>query len=200
MALPRGEDGSPPVFRFSSHWRRLQIILLNTLEQKLARHYRRMDRDLISEAVDDALLNLQAFPERMPQGCPMVLYVEKLACGMLSNLLRSQVRRRRHEVPVGVHPDDFQKVSKSQAGLPDCDDRPLVVGPWLLARLRERLNPVDQRHFDLLARGAARAEWVAELGIADLPEAQQRHRTYRERERLRKRLSRLAQRIQFLTI
>lgn len=160
------------------------------------------DSHLIEEAAEDALFDLAKHPEHYdPARSTLISYLRMAARGDLRNKLQREARHRRHLVPLPDEnaPGVEQSALARNSGREDTED------PALLAERREQLNPQfqpmrntvfsdqDRTVIQLILDGERRTSVYAQiLGITHLPESEQRREVKRVKDRLLKRLRRLA--------
>jgi hypothetical protein len=160
------------------------------------------DRDEAAESAEDAVLDYLSEPERFDpcRGCALVTWLAIQARGHMSHLLRKKASREKHEKAVGIAEKIFEeKMSEMGVGMAISKGRDEdKTEEWRqeLDDLLRMLNPCDCDGVLLLRRDAPIEEWVQHLHIEDLPVEEQRHRINREKDRLKKKLRRLAQRMQ----
>jgi hypothetical protein len=173
---------------------------LRCLRHELGREYPGIDEHVLESSIEDALLRHLARPERFDaaRGVPLASYLVWWTRSYLDRRLRKEQRRQEHEKVVDVSGEDFEKfVSENRAG------RSIYLrkergapeeGSEALDDLLALLNPCDRAEAELLREGASLAEWVRHLRIEHLPLGEQRDMVNAEKDRLRKKLQRLARR------
>ncbi len=175
--------------------------LLPSLTRMLGRKHPR-DQEEAAESVEEALLKYLSAPERFDpcRGCTLVTWLAIQARGHMSHRLRKKASRQKHEKVVGVAERIFEeKLSEMGVEMAICKGRyEHKIEEWRqkMDDLLQMLKPCDCNRVALLRRHAPCEEWVQHLHIEDLPEEEQRYTINREKDRLKKKLRRLAQRMQ----
>lgn len=170
-------------------WNRFLGHLLPSLRCKIIRSYRWVDEQMVDECIDDALLNLWAYPEQFnPLYRSLFAYLWGKIRGFLANRLRSHRRRNRREKCVGVFERDFVNNCGMTAPGRKCVDG--EEGRGVQESLLKGLSLKELAEVDLLAERVPKEQWVKFLGLDALPEAERSWRVYREKERLRRKLRR----------
>lgn len=181
------------------HW-------LHFLRQKLNGRYRHVDEHLLNESIADALMHYKLQPNQFDASrSPLTYYLKLWTRSYLDLKWRKEGCRRRHEKAAGVSDKIFEKIlSETRHG------KCIYIGKdrteqereeaerqqEVLDALKVRLNSYDRAGIELMLAGASDEEWVRHLGIEPLPESEQKRRINREKERLRTKLRRWAQKIQ----
>lgn len=158
-------------------------------------------RDEAAESAEDALLGYLSDPTRFDpcRGCSLVTWLAIQAWGHLSHRLRREQRHRVHEKAVGIAEKIFEEkmsevdVERAIYRGGDGDE----IGAWRqkLDKMMWMLAPCDRGEVYLLRRGASCEEWVRHLHVEDLPTKEQCHRINIEKDRLKKKLRRLARKM-----
>ncbi len=184
---------------------------LALLRRRLRGRYNHIDEHLLDGSIEDALLHYRAYPDHFDasRGVPLECYLSWRTRGYLSMALRKEKRHQQHEKAAGVREKNFEKiVSEVRAGRSiyigrDGSERETEEREEELDRERELLSaivaslaPCEQAELQLLLAGASRNEWVQHLGIAHLPPKEQQRKVNAEKDRLKKKLKRRAQKMQ----
>lgn len=183
---------------------------LSELHQKLHRRYRHVDVHLLDASIEDALLHYRGCPEQFDASRGSLgSYLTCRTRHYLNVRLRKLRRRQRHENAVGISERDFEKIVSGlrterciyigeDGSQEEAEEREeeLARERALLCAIMEQLNPLDRAGVQFLLAGAAREEWVRHLRIEDLPREEQQRKIDGEKDRLRKKLKRRAQKMQ----
>lgn len=159
------------------------------------------DWDEATESAEEALLGYLSEPDRFDpcRGCSLVTWLAIQARGHMSHLLRKEASHEKHEKAVGIAEKIFEEnmseMSVEMAISKGRDEEKIEEWRQELDDLLQMLNPCDCDGVVLLRRDAPREEWVQHLQIEYLPVKEQRHRINAEKDRLKKKLRRLAQRM-----
>jgi hypothetical protein len=179
-------------------WEAIAEHFLERLSQRFFRLHPDVDRNLIIESVEDALLDYQKCPQRFDAtlGVPLDYWLFIRTRGHLSHLLRKEQAYHRHEQAIGIEEKKFAEIAiiLSRKGLrngyslreeeqPDCSARER----WLLAQFSPREHGV----LILLQEKAPKEEWIQLLDLESLPPEQQVRQIDREKERIRKKRQRV---------
>lgn len=187
-------------------WEEIAAYYLPLLSQSLL--YRRpdVDVDMIDQTVEDALLGYLNAPQRFDatRGVSLGYWLLIQARGGLSNALRKEGNRQKHERAAGIEGQFFEKNARTVSRKWGLDDYLLTEEEaqsrcpkeaiWLMAKFSQR----ELVELELLTERAPLEEWVNLLSLQGLPEAERRPRIQREKERLRKkrlRVRKMAERI-----
>ena len=161
------------------------------LIDRLAFRYRNpQHRDLIADAVADALMAYIKHPDRfLPSKRSLMGFLTMAAEGDLKNALAKTKRQKNREIPlepVELGANDGNEISRTE-------DPDLQIDG---ARLREHIHdlfddPTDRAMIDLMIEGERSTRAFAEvLHIENLPEQTQRAAVKRHKDRLKKRIQR----------
>jgi DNA-directed RNA polymerase specialized sigma24 family protein len=179
----------------------LAIGYLDKLVRALHAIFPRVDEQLLETAAIDALLELAQRPERYDSSRGTLAgYLRMSARGDVLNALRSEQRRRAHHTPV----EDVELAQGSGNALIEgpCDPaqevlRTQPMSPQLAALIRTSFDQTEWQVVQLMLDGERRtSEYAAVLGIAKLPEIERVRVVKQTKDRLHKRLQRLAPRVQ----
>ncbi len=156
------------------------------------------DPDFVYDAVVDALLNYVQHPEKFdPKRGKLFSYLFMSARGDLLNKVKSETRRRTHEVrldDVEFHPALRNITAETGNGL----ELPSGVSMTDIKSSLSQVvtNQVDKRLLELLLDGERKTECYAEvLGISRLDISEQRRQVKRVKDRLTKRIQRLGMKL-----
>lgn len=182
-------------------WKEIAAYFLPWLSQRLS--YRRPDVDihLIAESAENALLLYLDDPWRFDatRGVPLHCWLLFQARGQLSNLLRHEQSHKAKERAVGVADKIFEKklseMGREMTIYIGRDENEIEEQQRSLYSLLPRLSLLDRARLELLYAEAPFGEWAEQLRIAYLPTAEQHHKVNAEKQRLRKKLRRLARRL-----
>lgn len=176
------------------------------LRRKFSRRYWHIDAHLLNGSIADALMRYRSGTgEFDPSRSSLSFYLALWVRSYLDMKLRKVKRQRKRERPAGVSDKIFEEIlSETSRGKCICIGKDKTEPEREEAERRNevfdalvaRLNPHDRAGADLLRAGASREDWVQHLGFEPLPKGEQRDRINRERERLRTKLKRWAQKMQ----
>jgi hypothetical protein len=175
---------------------------LTDLHQRLAGRYRHVDEHLLDGSIEDAILHHLAHPEcfASDRGIPLQFYLEMWTRSYLSRRLRTEKRRQQHERTVGISGEIFEKIVSEMRAERSIylqrDREELADQREALDAIVALLNPYDRAGVELLRAGASREEWIRHLGIGSLPQMEQQRKVNVEKDRLKKKLKRWAQKMQ----
>lgn len=175
--------------------------LLNPLERMLGQAKPSIEKAMVAESAEDALLDYLSRPERFDpsRGVPLLRWLFIQARGHLSNKLRQKRSRQQHERPVGVRGEQFEKfvseMSHEMTTYQGKEKEALAEERLVLDNLVMRLSFDDREEVALLRRGASFKEWVQLLGIDNYPAEVQHKKINAEKDRLKKKLKRWAQKM-----
>lgn len=174
----------------------LAEVILGPLKQALvARNPRIGDQTLLDDAVADALIDYIKKPERFdPDKAGLFGYLEMAAQADLKNALAKRRRRRTWETPLDEVEVDTLRGKKEANGTD-------IVDALEAERIRRLLDehftdPKDRQMVDLIIdKERSTQAFAAILGIEGLPVDEQRRQVKRHKDRIKKRLKQLGQRI-----
>jgi hypothetical protein len=172
---------------------------LDPLVLHLRRRYSTTDDHLLQTVAIDLLLDLAERPAQFnPHRADLAAYLRMAARRDVQNALRSEARRAAHHAPVEAVELAQLAGNPSREGLMDPADMPLdepTPDDALDALLRASFNPHERPLVEAMLDGERRtATFAALLGIQDRPPAEQAQEVKRVKDRLKKRLRRLAPR------
>src|SRR5579884_711752 len=185
------------------HW-------LAYLRQKFNGRCSHIDAHLLDGSIEDALLHYRDHPEKFDSGrTPLSYYLWLRTRHSLDKRLQKVKRRRQHEKTVGVSEKDFEKIVSEVRGTrgiylgkdgteQESEERreEVIRQKEALDAIVANLNPHDRVGVDLLRIGASVETWVQHLEIERLPQREQQHTVNLEKDRLKKKLKRRAQKMQ----
>jgi hypothetical protein len=186
-----------------AHW-------LGHLRQKLSRRYRHLDTQLLDGSIEDALLHYQRCPQcfDVSRGVPLLYYLVWRTRHYLDKRLQKMKRRRQREKAAGISEKNFEKIVsevRGRGGIYLGEERTeqeieeqreeAERRQEGLAALLLHLNSHDRCGLYLFLLGASCEKWVQHLGIERLPPEEQRCQVNREKDRLKKKLRRWAQKM-----
>jgi RNA polymerase sigma-70 factor (ECF subfamily) len=76
-------------------------LMLAPLQEEIARRFRNVDEQLVSDGVIDAILDYCASPQRYNASSPLDRFLSKAAWRNVANLLKGESRRKQREWTVG---------------------------------------------------------------------------------------------------
>jgi RNA polymerase sigma-70 factor, ECF subfamily len=173
---------------------------LPPLVARLARAFPHLDGDVVETIATDVVLATAEHSERyQPDRGPLGAYLLMAARGDLRNAFQSAARRRAREVVVG--PVELaaaeRNLVRDDADLADVLAGHEPLDPALLALLAETFDDQERRVVELVMDGERDTDVYARLLELDhLPPGERRREVKRVKDRLQKRLRRLAPRIQ----
>jgi RNA polymerase sigma-70 factor (ECF subfamily) len=183
----------------------LANVYLPELVARLARAFRNVDGHLVEEAAIDAVLDVAQHPTRYdPARSSLRAYLYMAARGDLRNKLQHEQRRRRREVslaeedaPRVEHLLQTRNPSREDAEDPALQaERQGALKPGLSRVLDAAFTPREREIIELIQHGERRTSTYARcLGITHLSPSDQRREIKRVKDRLLKRLRRLAPRV-----
>ena len=181
-------------------WEEVAAYFLPQLCQSLLRRRPDVDEQLISESVENALMDYRKDPHRFDasRGAFLGYWLMIQARGHLSHLLRREKRHQAKTLALGVADKIFEK-SASKMGYEMAIYRggkedELEEQQQFLESLLPSLSLLDRAGVEMLLHGAAFDEWVDHLGIAHLSTAEQHRNVNAGKSRIKKKLHRLARR------
>jgi len=164
----------------------LSRFLLAPLQEEIARRFRRMDEQLVSDGLIDAVLDYCAHPTQFDVGrdVPLDRFLATAARRNVENLLTGERRRKQRERKVGskkreadvaldpvarnIQQEELQQLDKKQAAM--------------LAALDD---PTDKAIVRLKLEGVRdTGDFARVLNITHLPVAQQREEVKRQKDRV----------------
>jgi hypothetical protein len=176
----------------------LAIAYYQRLERWLTRTNRHVDPHLCATAAGDAIISLSKNPSAYrPDRGSLERYLRMAAQGDLKNLLRAE--RRHAERRVSLEAVELSPLAGNALRDPEADPALIVERRERLAErtasrssaIWGRLTAVEVAVLSLMQEGERKTIRYAEaLGIADLPEPEQRRVVKRAKDRLKKRLAR----------
>jgi RNA polymerase sigma-70 factor (ECF subfamily) len=178
----------------------LAAFTLQPLVRSLRAQFPRVDLHTIEEVAIDVILDLAEQPERFdPARSSLRTYLRMAAQGDLKNWLRSERRRGSHVLPM-VDVDLSARAGKRLVdGTPDpaavlaSQD---IVSAETLALVRASFSDVEWDVVLLMTEGERRtATYARILGLAEQSEIAQARAVKRVKDRLLKRLQRLAPKV-----
>lgn len=164
-------------------------LLLSPLTDRLAGQFPRVDRQIISDGVVDALLEYCAEADRFDEqrNVPLDRFLSKAAWRNIANSLRGEKRRKVREEKASVaYGDPLVELDPTAGNLLQKEEtarrrRQEVVVMQMLPDLQ------DREIWTLRIQGERRTEAFADiLGIAHLPAAEQRREVKRAKDRIDK--------------
>jgi hypothetical protein len=167
----------------------------------LLRAFPHVDPHLVEDAATDAVLDTAQHPERYdPARLPLARYLRMAARGDLLNAWKSAQRRAAHHASLDAV--ELHGVARNPT-TEDTDDPAEIVArrgntaPGLLAAVRATFDPQEQAVVALMLDGERRTSVYARLlDLEHLTTADQAREVKRVKDRLDKRLRRLAPRVQ----
>ena len=157
---------------------------------------RTTDKELIRDAATDALVDYIKHPGKwMPQKGTLVSYICMAADRDLLNALEKVQRIRKHEVlSADVEDEGFDR------NVPPEDEVPADSIKNLLSALeRQVTSETDRRFLTLILKGERSTDKFAEvLGIRDLPKEEKARTVKQHKDRLKKIVERLRDRLNAL--
>jgi RNA polymerase sigma-70 factor (ECF subfamily) len=175
---------------------------LAPLVARLQRAYPTVDPHMVESAVIDTLLDMAEHPQRYdPARGSLGAYLGMAARGDLRNALQSLRRRAAHQALLQVV--ELSPAARNLA-TDEADDPGEIVAraepvasPELLAAVRAAFQPAELEIVTLMLEGERRTgEYARLLGLANRPEPEQRREVKRVKDRLEKRLRRLAPKLE----
>lgn len=180
------------------------------LRQRYIRRNSHVDAHLLDESIQDALLNYRDHPERFDASRgSLTHYLWLRTRHYLDKQLQKEKRHRQREKAVGVSEKEFEKIVSEvrvRGGIylgkdgkaQEAEERQeeSVKRDKILWEILPLLPSYDRCGVYLFLLRASREEWVEHLRIEHLPREEQQDRVNREKERLRKKLKRRAQKMQ----
>ncbi|SRR5713226_7663726 len=167
----------------------------------LLRRFPRVDPHLVEDAATDALLDTAQHPERYaPARLALASYLRMAARRDLLNALKSAERRAAHHAPL----EDVELGGTARNPTTEDRDDPAEIvarrgdtAPGLLAAVRAAFDAREQAVIELmLERKRDTRVYARLLGLEHLSAADQAREVKRVKDRLDKRLRRLAPRVQ----
>lgn len=158
------------------------------------------DADLVEGATIDALLQVAERPEQYdPSRASLAAYLRIAARGDVQNALRSQQRRAAHHAPLEAV-ELSQRAGNVSVDV-SSDPADLVatgepLDPRLQAALRDAFDSTEWQVVLLMLDGERRTSVFARiLGMDDLPDMDQARAVKQVKDRVQKRLQRLASKV-----
>jgi hypothetical protein len=174
---------------------------LPPLLARLLRAFPHLDPHLVQDAATDAVLDTAEHPEHYdPARLPLGSYLAMAARGDLRNALQKASRRAAHQAPLEAV--ELGGVARNPLTEDADDPAELVAGgasadPDLLAAVRAAFQPQERAVVALMLDGERRTSVYARLlDLEHLTTANQAREVKRVKDRLGKRLRRLAPRVQ----
>ncbi len=160
----------------------------------------KVPKDLCIEAAEDAVIALVKSPTSFKPARRMRLfaYLRMSAQGDLRNILRREGRERQHEisledVDLSGHAGKYLAEDGDQLRLLEVQEESARATEEVVAPTRDGLTEAESRALDLVLQGERKTAVFAEaLGIADLPQNDQRAEVKRVKDKLKKRIERKA--------
>ncbi len=170
-----------------------QLIL--SLRNRLRRKFPLADGEMVSDAVNDGFMIYWETPQvyEASLGVPLEYYLFRAAACNLSNLLRSEKRRKCREDSFGKSFSENSVELSSSAGNPLIDDpiQSLTAQEKWDERLKCLKNQLDRKFVELWKNGELRvAAFAKAFGVAHLALKQQTAAVKRAKDRLTKQLQR----------
>lgn len=165
-------------------------LLLFPLIDRLAKRYRHVDREAITDAVTDALVDYFSSPHRFQAniGIPVEVYLLMAAKRNLLNYIRSESRRSIRHASMRESYLDCYVSSNSTAS-----DQNVNLAELLAELKKEFINPVEWRILCAWMDGERKVEPYARLlGVSQLSAAEQAHLVKCTKDRLLHKLRRLS--------
>jgi RNA polymerase sigma factor (sigma-70 family) len=176
----------------------LAMAYLDPLAAWLLRTNPRIDPHFCGQAAEDAILSLIKNPQSFkPEKGSLEAYLKMSARGDLRNALEKEARHRDRRADFAVvelfGSDRNLVVEDADPALiveREEDERGVVMRT-VASQAERSFTPEEQRVLELLAEGErSTAAYAQVLGIADLPESDQRREVKRVKDRLKRRLQR----------
>ena len=174
---------------------------LQTLIDQLRRSFLQEDPHLVEEQAIDAVLRITEHPERYdPNRGSILSYLRMDADGDLRNARQKRLRRERREMPFELV--ELSGDGRNREGAWGGDPAALVdqlsdSDPELWRTIRAQFDATEWQVVELMGDGERRtAPFAAVLGLTHLSEIKQAREVKRVKDKLKKRLERLAGRIQ----
>ena len=165
--------------------------LLTRLPYALRRHCHGLSHDLLAQAVEDALLEYLARPDRYDPSRGVRLYSFLYSAALRNALNLAQSEKRRRYKDMKLHVD-----ASHQDAVVNADN--LVRNRSELLRLAVSRLPdrKERKYFIAWLRGRpVTQQLLVDLGFSELPIVEQRHALKKLRERILRRLARHFQKI-----
>lgn len=168
-------------------------LVLAPLTEGFKRAFPRVEETLITDAVEDAILNYLKMPNKFnPLKKTLLGYLKMSARGDLLNALDAQKgRRERGKLTENVEDQLDERNRYSGRTEPDIGAR--IDGNEMRQKIQAGFpGQTDQKLLDLIQNGVrATGDYAAVLDIANLPADEQRKVVKRHKDRILKRLARL---------
>jgi hypothetical protein len=180
-------------------WEEIVEHFLPSLSQRLFRSRPDLDRHLIVESAEEALLDYWKNPQRFDAtlGVPLGCWLHILARGHQSRLLRKERAYHKKEQAIGIEDKNFAQNATILSR-----KRPRIG--YLLAEEVEQMNCSEEEikivsQFSskervalvLLKERASEEEWIRLLELEDRLPAEQERQIKKEKERIRKKRQRV---------
>jgi sigma-70-like protein len=176
----------------------LAVQFLPALVTWLLRTYPRLDAHLLESLAIDLILKLAQSPEQYdPDRGSLTAYLRMAARGDVRNALTSLGRQARRIAPlesVEVAADARNRIMEHNADPAELVAREIpAIDPETLARIRARFDSTEWQVVQLMLEGERHTSaYAAILHLRHLPDLDQAREVKRVKDRLTKRLQRLA--------
>ncbi|GBD14702.1 hypothetical protein HRbin25_00583 [bacterium HR25] len=167
------------------------------LTRRLRARFPQADEDTVHDAVVEAIMSYVKNPSRFDPGRSSLLtYLTMVARGDLLNALAKEARRQRRLVSLESVAQGGQPGNIMVDAPGDGPEGSLEASRSLRYLLEHLPDPTDRQVLGLMLRGERRTEPYARvLGLGDLSLPQQRAAVKRHKDRLKKRMRRLLERL-----
>lgn len=178
----------------------LAVIYLESLCDWLARAFRHVDCDLLETVATDLILALAVKPEQYdPDRLDLAAYLRMAARGDVSNALQREGRRAARLVSleaVELSPWARNNLVEGPADPADLVAEAEAIDPETIASIRPHFDDTEWEVVQLMLEGERRtAVYVPILGLGHLSTAEQERIVKQTKDRLGKRLRRLAPKV-----